>query len=43
MAVIRIGTMSLNTAGYADVITVIASKVTDLVQLLYVCYRYSFK
>ena len=38
---IRIGSLSLNTAGYADDITLIASTVTDLQQLVNICYHYS--
>ena len=40
---IRIGSLSLNTAGYADYITLIASTVTDLQQLVNICYHYSCK
>ena len=40
---IRIGSLSLNTAGYADDITLIASTVTDLQQLVNICYHYSCK
>ena len=40
---ICIGSSSLNTAGYADDITMIASTVTDLQQLVNICYQYSCK
>ena len=40
---ISIGSLSLNTAGYADDITLIASTVTDLQQLVNICYHYSCK
>ena len=40
---IRIDSLSLYTAGYADDITLIASTVTDLQQLVNICYHYSCK
>ena len=40
---IRIGSLGLNTAGYADDITLIAGTVTDLQQLVNICYHYSCK
>ena len=40
---IRIGSLSLNTAGYADDIALIASTMTNLQQLVNICYHYSSK
>ena len=40
---IHIGSLSLNTAGYADDITLIASTVTDFQQLVNICHHYSCK
>ena len=40
---ICIGSLSLNTAGYADDITLMARTVTDLQQLVNICYHYSCK
>ena len=40
---LRIGSLKINTAGYADDITLIASTQPDLQKLADICYRYSCK
>ena len=40
---LRIGSLKINTAGYADDITLIASTQPDLQKLVDICYRYSCK
>ena len=40
---LRIGSLQINTAGYADDVTLIASTQLDLQKLVDICYRYSCK